>query len=133
MAIWSAKVVNPRKEGDLFKVDVEIYKDGALVKTETFETSQEQPAGWPRDGVKRLIENLQGVENMPGKVTAGDLALPADPVIDAAADAWLKDFSLARSAKELVDLGVIPANNAKYTALLNRLKTNFKPEYIGLV
>jgi hypothetical protein len=131
--MWTARKVNPRKEGDLFKVDVEIRNDGEVVKIETFETSQSQPANWPAEGAKRLIENLKAVPQMVGKVEEGDIEIPADPVIDTAAQAWLEDHAKAMRAKSLVDLGVIPANNAKYAALLARLKTNFRAEYIGLI
>jgi predicted NBD/HSP70 family sugar kinase len=136
MAIWTAKKVNPRIEGELFVVDVEIYKDGVLVKTERFDTAQDQPAEWPRDGIKRLIQRLQAVPELPSKILTGDVTIPADPVPTAdeiARDAWLKDFALAQRAKQLVDLNVIAANNARYVALLASLRTNFRPEYIGLI
>lgn len=67
------------------------------------------------------------------KISAGDVAVPSDAVIDVAAEAWHADYALAKGVKSLVDLGVIPANNAKYVALLARLKTHFRAEYIGLV
>ena len=136
MAIWTAKKVNPRIEGELFAVDVEIYKDGVLVKTERFDTAQDQPAEWPSDGIKRLIQRLQAVPDLPSKILTGDVTLPPDNVPTAeeiARDAWLKDFALAQRAKQLVDLNVIAANNARYVALLARLKANFQPEYIGLI
>ena len=133
MAIYTAKKVNPRTENGLFKIDVEIYADGVLVKTETFETSQDQPADWPADGVKRLIQSLQAVPTLPGKITTGDVTLPADPIVDVAANAWLADYALYQRVKPLVDAGVIAANNTKYTALLTRLKNNFQPAYVGLV
>lgn len=133
MATWTHEVLNPRTEGELFKVDVTIYRDGSPVKTQTFETNQDQGPDWPADGIKRLIQSLQALETLPGKITAGIRTLPADPVVDAAKNAWLADYELATRAKMLVDLNVIASNNAKYTALLARLKTNFKPEYIGLI
>lgn len=133
MAVFTAKRVNPRIENERFVVDVEVYKDGVLVKTERFETTQDQPAGWPGDGIKRLIQNLQDVPNLPAKISAGDVVIPPDVVIDAAVEAWQADYSLASRVKTLVELGVIRADNAKYVALLARLKTNFKAEYIGLV
>jgi hypothetical protein len=130
---WTAKKVNPREVSGRFAVDVEIYKNGDLVKTETFETTQDQPSDWPAEGVKQIIRSLRDVPALPAKITEGDVVLPGDRVVDAAAVAWQTDHALARTAKELVDLGVIPANNAKYVALLARLKTNFRAEYIGLI
>lgn len=133
MAVWTARKTNPRTEGLQFKVDVEYLADGILDHTETYITTQGQPANWPADTVKRHIQSLIELETLPSTITAGAITLPADPVIDAAKDAWLADYSLASRAATLVDLGVIPANNVKYVALLARLKTNFKPEYIGLI
>lgn len=131
--MWTARKVNPRTEGRLFKVDVEYLKDGVLDHTERYETSQGQPDNWPADAVKRHIQSLNELVELPAKITGGDVTLPADPVIDAAAEAWHADYSLASRAKVLVDLGVINADNVKYVALLARLKANFKAEYIGLV
>jgi hypothetical protein len=129
--MWTAKKVNPRIEGLVYRVNVEFYKDGVLDHMERYETTQSQPENWPAELVKRRIQHLEELETF--QVTAGDITLPADPVVDTAKEDWLADYSLASRAKMLVDLGVIPANNAKYVALLARLKTNFRPEYIGLI
>lgn len=133
MAVWTAEKRNTRLDGQVFKVDVAYLKDGVEDHIVTYETTQDQAADWPAESVKRHISDLQGLAALPGKITTGAVTLPADPVVDAAASAWMADFGLAQRAKSLVDLGIIPANNAKYTALLTRLKTNFKPEYIGLI
>ena len=133
MAVWTAEKVNPRIEGNSFVVDVEIYKDDVLVKTERFTTSQDQPSDWPSDGVKRLIRSLQDVPTLLDKITAGDMTLPADTVIDVAEREWMNDFHRAEKAKILVDAGVIQANNAKYTALLTRLRNNFLPAYFDIL
>lgn len=133
MATWTAEKRNPRSDGLIFMVDVAYLKDGVENHIQTYETNQDQAADWPADLVNQHIKGLQALETLPAKITTGTVTLPADPVVDAAAQAWQSDYALASRAKILVDLGVIPANNAKYTALLTRLKNNFKPEYIGLI
>jgi hypothetical protein len=72
---FTAFKVNPRQEGKLFVVDVEIYQDGKLIETERYETSQPQGDDWPAELVKRRIENREGVKEMPSKITAGEIDL----------------------------------------------------------
>lgn len=75
MAEWSAKKVNPRIEGKLFVVDVEIFEDGKLIERERFETSQPQDDDWPTELVKRRIEDRIAVKELPSKITAGEIDL----------------------------------------------------------
>lgn len=75
MAKFTALKVNPRQEGHLFVVDVEIYKNGKLIDTERFETSQPQADDWPAELVKRRIERREGLKEMSTKITAGEIDL----------------------------------------------------------
>lgn len=75
MATWTAEKVNPRIEGNVFIVDVELYKDGKLIETERYETTQPQDQDWPGELVKRRITNLEGVKELPTKIEAGSIDL----------------------------------------------------------
>jgi hypothetical protein len=44
---------------------------------------------------------------------------------------YFDDLVKLRKAKELVDLGVIPATNTQYVALQTRIKNEFKIEYLS--
>ena len=132
MAVFTAKRVNPRMDGKLFKVDGEIYKDGVLVETETYETNQPQDATWPNQLIKRRIESLQGLPNLAATVTAGDVVLPPDPVVDAAAEAWNLDYSRWRKAKEVGQFRPAILSSAKFIALEKRLNDNFLAKYLDL-
>lgn len=89
------------------------------------------------ENLKNLVRSKCDALNAatdPATVVTGKIDTTiVPPVIDAAAVAWRADYQTAQQAKLLVDLGVIPANNAKYVALLAKLKTNFLPAYINLV
>lgn len=135
MAVYTAKKLNPRVEGDLFKVDVEIYADGVLAKTQTFETNQTQPDTWPAEGVKRLIQSLQEVPTLPTKIAAGDLAIPVDAARDAAKDAWLALDSQYWRLKQYVDDGLITSANtpAAWTQWMNlkaKRTADFRPAFV---
>lgn len=133
LAIYSAKKVNPRIEDGVFKVDVEIYENDRLVKTERFETTQEQDADWPSEGVKAIIDRLKTVPTLVGKVTAGDVVLPDAPIRDQAEIDWQNDFSVLKSAQTMISISGAFVDNPAYVALVDRVVKNFKPEYIGLV
>lgn len=75
MAEYTAKKVNPRLEGKVFVVEVEIFENGKLVERERFETSQPQDDDWPAELVKRRIEAREGVKEMPAKIVAGEIDL----------------------------------------------------------
>lgn len=133
MANWTATKVNPRVDGDLFKVDVDIFKDGVRVKRETFETTQEQDADWPAAEVKRLIERLRSVPSMAETVAEGAITLPADPpAADPDRTTWFADLARAKQMQNLVELGVIDANDKTYTDLLETVRRGYQPEYIGV-
>lgn len=131
MADWTAIKVNPRVDGDLFKIDVDLFADGVPVRRETFETTQAQSEDWPAEEVKRLIERLQAVPSMAETVTEGVIVLPDDPpAADPARGNWLADLARAKQIKDLVELGVIEANDKTYTDLLEKIRREFQQEYI---
>ena len=83
--MYEAFKVNPRQEGKLFVVDVEIYENGKLIETERYETSQPQSDDWPAELVKRRIEHREGVKEMPSKIVAGEIDLSGMSIVDAKA------------------------------------------------
>lgn len=133
MATWTFKNVNPRMDGDRFAVDVEFYRDGVLKLTETFETTQDQPDHWPAELAQAMVQRKEGVTALAARITAGDIVLPAAPIVDAAQAAWFRDLSKLERATIVLNAGAIQPTNPKYVALQARVRTNFKPEYFDLL
>lgn len=123
----------PARDGEgRISVTVEFRKDGAPTVTQVYRIDNFS-ARWLKDTCAAKCNALNNVEDLTA-VTSGKLDTTVTPeAVDTAAVAWSQDFMLATQVKTLVDLGVIPANNPKYVALLARLKTNFLPKYINLV
>jgi hypothetical protein len=112
-------------------VKVTATKDGTTIdRTFTGVTSHE--------GLKSAVKSwLQNYENIQS-VEAGtiDLTEPIPEVVEPTqaeldkAD-WDKDRERLRVLMELVRDGVVPSNDTRVTALQTKVRSGFKPAYLG--
>lgn len=86
-----------------------------------------------RERVKALTASYAFADGLSPNdtVDVSDASSPAPAQVEQ--EAWLTDFGRLQRAQKLVDLGVIQASNAKFQALLNKVKTGIKPEYIDII
>jgi hypothetical protein len=135
MANWTAKKLNPRREGNAFVVDIQILKDGTEVeRSSVIVPAVPNPEAWVAGRAKSRIGELQAIEGTA--IAEGDVTIPADTPPpappDAATTAWNTDFQLFTRIWPLVEAGIVDPANPKLVALKKRVKDNMKPEYVGL-
>lgn len=120
-------------------VKVEFTKDG-VSDVEEFSFGF---TSFSLDALKKAInihlDALQKAENEVLNVKTGVIdttitepapILPIQAEIDR--EKWIKGFDVLQNLKPLIDNGILTGSEPKIVALKNRLKTDFKPEYIKL-
>lgn len=68
--------------------------------------------------------------------TVVDLSEPVPPAPTAgelAKQAWFADYLTLQDVQKLIDLGVLTGTEPKVVSLRNKVKNNFKPEYLSLI
>jgi hypothetical protein len=85
--------------------------------------------------VKSRLASLNSIEVIDSTYTV-DTEIDTDDVVVPPTQAeldkveWFSDFARMERVQKLVDLGVIPSDHAKVTALRTKLQTNLKASYI---
>jgi hypothetical protein len=133
MATYTAKKLNPRVEGNQFLVDIEIYRDGALILPWQLRFTQRPTEQEIAYLVKGRIDTLKDVQDGTGTITEGDVAIPADPapaVVDTAFQDWTRDYLRFTRLAPMVQHGIILETNTKWVNVKTRLRNNLKPEYL---
>jgi hypothetical protein len=134
--MWAATVTNKQidKRGNLV-VTVE-FTDGVKTITEDFATSQEQPSGWLEEQVGRKLKALDGIAATVVPEVGAVIAKPVDPTPepsgDAQRDAYAADIARYNQYLSAVRLGIAIDKEQDFIDLKDRLRTNFRPDYLDL-
>lgn len=131
--MYKATIKKSEIKNGLLSVDVK-FDDGTDVFTEKFETNQPQPQDWINQQVAKKIENINSLNTIKDSLPDGEISLPVDITPTKSLErmefeADLKTFSSFVSA---VQQGIADRESPEFVALKNKLKTNFKPEYLDL-
>ena len=124
---WTVSVANKRIESGVLKFELVYSEDGVEKARQSHLLHQAPAAGWVEEEARRKLAQLTGVAtyaaNLPATVTPATEPPPADPE----RSAFLTDLRKLEAVHRLLDLGWVPADNAKVlafkTSLLNRLQT----------
>lgn len=129
--MFTHKIISKEFENGVLVLGVE-FTDGAKIITEAVKPQDE--AGF-KYWVKQRLNSLNSLTELE-KVdvnTSVDISDPVDTRTQAEKDleAWLKLYYRWVNVKNnLIDTGIIPANNPKAVALLQEVKDGLKPAYI---
>lgn len=111
------------------------FTDGVKTITETVIPQDETGL---RHWVKARLTSLNSIAELDTKYAVDAVIDLVEPVVEKTQaqidqDAWLVNYSRLTEVQKLIDLGIIPTDNLKVVALRNKLKTDFKPAYLGLI
>jgi len=110
--------------------------DGTSLFDETFYFAFNTEVEDMKKVVKRYLDELNGVEQTVTDLT--DLTPaeePAEPVKTAdelAKEEWDADWVKLQAVQPYIDAGVFTGDETPIANLRNKIKTGFKPEYLGL-
>ena len=131
--MWTATIKEKGTEERGTYVDVE-FTDG--VKTVTERVIPQDIAafkGW----VKGRLGTFNCEQDL-AEFKVGETAVKEEVVVQPTADElatqkWFADFRKMQEVDKLVDMGVFTGTETPIVTLKNRLKTNFKVEYLDLM
>ena len=135
---YTTKITNKTvdKESQMTVLDVEFTK-GETVFTKQLRVALSDTMDDIKRKIKGYITQLEAGQTNADTITVGDLDLSAvdlsKPQAEVDKSEWFMNWEKLQLAKILVDHGVFPETNKKYTDLQAKVKTDFKPEYIDLV
>ena len=118
---WTAQITNKRRQDDVYYVKVE-YADGINTHTETYK-SRNPSAEWIPDTAAHKIKQLE--ELYAYDVSVGSVTPSVLPAVDLNQQLFQRRARMLPTIKCLIDMGVVPADNAKVVQLTNWLKANF--------
>jgi hypothetical protein len=136
--MYTAKIKNKVLEFGILTVYVE-FTDGTNVVVEWCKPQDEDGLKY---WVKSRLAQLNSSQVIDGKFNIDDEIDVADPVVtppvltQAQIDEaeWLKDYrKWVAVKKNLIDTNVLTGNETQVVALLNKVKTNFKPAYLDKI
>ena len=134
--MYTAKIVNKETVPQGLKITVD-FSDGTNTITEW---SIPQDEDGFKYWVKSRLESLNSIITLNTGYAVNSTVDVSDPVPPALTQAqidektWFTDYARwIRIKTTLVDTGVVDINNAKVQALLSKVKTNLKPEYVDKI
>lgn len=132
--MFTATIVKKEETGFGLKLTVEF--------TNGTRTLIEEVLPQDRDGFDHWLESrlksLETGEELKTELVEGVSVVPLEKVVsvETPVDAWLKKYyKLVRVKQTLVDTGVVPANNPRYVALLDEVRTGLKanPDFFNAI
>ena len=128
--MWTVSILSAAIVSGMLRINFE-FTNGTDTFTEFYDTRAGQPLSWLNRIIYERLEDLNTLENLIPNIPLGPYtpnAPPVDPP-DEARDEYREKLALYYRMTRMVDVGVILANNAEYTALKLWLKNNFIPSY----
>ena len=125
---WTAEVTVKQVVNDVYHVTVE-YTDGTYTHTETYK-SRQPTADWIPDTAAHKIKQLE--ELYAYDVSVGSVTPSVLPAVDLNQQLFQRRARMLPTIKCLIDMGVVPADNAKVVQLTNWLKDNFAAYFESL-
>lgn len=117
--------------GGVLKVDI-TYGGDVEAFTETYQVGNAKEL---EVRVRTRITKLNETLAYANTVAIGDYTLPSNIPTQAEIDQqqFLQDLSRWRSVKNVIDMGILTGSESQVVALLNKVKSEFKPAYLDIL
>lgn len=110
------------------------FTNGVKTNTMTLPFAQDISFENVKRRLKFLAEEMDKAENEVANIVTGPIDFTTvTPSQEQAKTDWYNGYSRLKQVQELIDLGVILSTNAKVIALRDKVKADFKPEYLNLI
>lgn len=99
------------------------------------ETYQVGSAKELENRIRVKVDQLTGTMAFANTLTVGNYTLPTGEATQAGLEEqqFLQDLARWRSVKNAIDLGILTGNETQVVALLNKVKSEFKPAYLNII
>ena len=134
--MWTAKITNKQMQSGSINVVVE-YGNGTEAFNESIKVGVAQKQGWIEEQIARRLYALNELDTFFASISLDALNLPdfppkADPTEEVRRQ-FLNDIIALKRAKSAIAFGIKSELDADFTALQEKVKTNFKAEYLDLL
>ena len=137
--MYRAKIEHSHIKEGLLRVTVLFYSDQAADFIEIFETNQTQSDGWIEEHIQRKLAHINSLPDMLNDIEHGKEIsmneLPAHliiPEISAEKSDYKKDLDIFHKMVQVAQERLLSRDDANFIALRDKLKANFKMEYLDL-
>jgi len=131
---YTAAVVSKQiKQGQLHVV-LEYYNaHGEGILRDEMVSRSNQDDNWIMNEVMRRIKDLEGVDILYNRIVTGTVKIPApEKKVVTLYDKYAQDLNNFSRYLAALRQGIIPIDRTEFVALREKLKTNFRPEYLEL-
>ena len=133
--MWTANLKNIVKNQGKLSVTVE-YTDGTDTFVDTYYLTRTTD-GTVKSLVANKIKELTDLSTYADSLATGVVNTTPTPVVPTQAEVdkntFVSNFNKLKAMKVAISFGIFAATNATYLALIDTVKTTYKPEYIDFI
>lgn len=112
----------------------EFLKDGVKSFERAFSFAPNATLDDVKRTIKMYVAELEQADTNVTSIAVGAVDYATAPDMGTTAqNTWYKNYSTLKQVQELITLGVFTGNEPKIVALRDKVKADFKPEYINLI
>lgn len=133
--MYKAEITDKGFDNGMLSVVVKFTNEEGKQVEETFQTNQSQNDEWLTERVTSKLKHLNALEEKAKNIVISTKFEDVEVVAEGKAerDEFLNDYQKLSTINRLISLGILTEDYEEKAELVAKLKTNFKPEYLGII